>query len=226
MDTTVLSLGGSLIAPDSVDIGFLKEFHSLILNYVKEGKRVIIVTGGGSTSRKYQDACIKIAPETVKSNLDWIGIAATKLNAHLVRSIFGELAHEEVLNNPKSHVETDKPILIGSGFLPGCSSDKDAVELAATYGAERVINLTNVDYVFDKNPKEFDDAKPFEKMSWSEFKEIFGTEWKPGLHSPFDPIAALEAEKTGVSVVIANGENLDNLKDILSGGDFKGTIIK
>mgnify|MGYP001568336868 CR=1 FL=1 len=84
--TVILSLGGSLIAPDQVDITFLKKFRVLINK--KNGTRFIIVCGGGMTCRRYQNAAKKLG---VKEHveLDWIGIKTTRLNAELVRTLFG-----------------------------------------------------------------------------------------------------------------------------------------
>lgn len=222
MKTVIISLGGSIIVPNSIDKGMLTNFKKLILEFTNTGNRAIIVTGGGSTSRKYQDVAAEFGAS--KEDQDWIGIAATKINAHLVRSIFGNLAFSKVLDDPSVHIETDKKIIIGSGHKPGCSSDKDAVILAKTYGANSVVNMTNVDHVYDKNPHEFDDAIAIKSLSWNEFSKMFGTEWKPGLHAPFDPIAALEAKKNNTSVIIMRG--FDNLKNFLMDSEFKGTIIK
>ena len=41
MKTIVMSLGGSLIAPDKLDVNFLKKFKKIILDYTKKGNRVI-----------------------------------------------------------------------------------------------------------------------------------------------------------------------------------------
>jgi len=35
----VMSLGGSLIAPDNLDLNFLKKFRRLMLDYVKKGRK-------------------------------------------------------------------------------------------------------------------------------------------------------------------------------------------
>ena len=114
--TLILSLGGSVIVPDSVDINFLKNFKSLILSYIGLGFHFVIVCGGGKVCRDYQAAACNISPLS-KVDLDWLGIAATKLNAELVRSIFGELAYEKVVNNPKKKINTDKQIIIACTFF-------------------------------------------------------------------------------------------------------------
>lgn len=225
MKTIIISLGGSLIVPCNIDMKFLKKFRSIVLDYVKEGNKVALMCGGGKTAREYIKEANKVKKLSNHNN-DMIGIIATRLNAELVRAIFSEYAYEKVVYNPNKKINTRKRIIVGAGYLPGCSTDKDAVLIAKALKAKTVINLTNVDYVYDKNPKKYKNAKPIKEITWNNFLKITGTKWKAGLNLPFDPLAAVEAKKSGVRVIIANGNNLDNLKKIISGKKFKGSVIK
>lgn len=224
-NTIIISLGGSLIVPNKIDVDFLKKFRQLILDFVKKGNRVVIVTGGGKICRKYDAAVKNIFPRVNKVNLDWLGIAVTKLNAEFLRVLFSKLAYERVIGNPTQKVITNKKILFGSGWLPGSSSDKDAVLLAKTFGAKTIVNLTNVDYVYDKNPKKFKDTKPLKNITWSDFKKIVGVKWDPGANWPFDPVAAKLAQNYKLRVIVCNGRKLENFKNILLGKKFVGTMI-
>ncbi len=47
----------------------------------------------------------------------------------------------------------------------------------------------------------------------------------PGLSSPFDPIAAKEAERLRLEVAVMNGANLAEFEKYISGQPFIGTII-
>ena len=55
MNLTVLSVGGSIIAPDKVDSTFLKAFREAIVDYLEEDKdaKLILVCGGGAPARVY-----------------------------------------------------------------------------------------------------------------------------------------------------------------------------
>ncbi|MBP9760005.1 MAG: hypothetical protein KBD24_01410 [Candidatus Pacebacteria bacterium] len=53
-----------------------------------------------------------------------------------------------------------------------------------------------------------------------------GTDWDPGLSSPFDPIAAREAEKCGIEVAIINGTKLKQVEKYVAGEKFIGTKVK
>lgn len=224
METIIISLGGSLIIPESIDINFLKEFKSLILSHVEKGKKFVIITGGGKICRKYQEAAKELgSPST--DDLDWIGIASLKLNAELLRVVFGENAHERVINNLSEKFSFDKSIVIGAAHVPGRSTDFDAVEAAESLGAKKIINLSNVDYVYDSDPKINHSAKKIEKISWADYRAIIPKEWTSGLNSPFDPVASKAAEEKGISVVIMNGKPIDNLARCLNGEKFLGTLI-
>jgi len=221
----VMSLGGSLIVPDEIDVEFLNLFIKTVKDYISQGFSFLIITGGGKTCRKYNDSLKQIINPS-NEDLDWMGIAVTRLNAEFVRISFGDLAYEKVMLDPDNIPATDKPVIIGGGWKPGNSSDLAATRSAKSIGATKIINLSNINYVYDKDPGIFPDAKPIEKISWTEFRALFPAEWNPGANVPFDPTAAREAESLGYEVVILNGKNIENLRSYLDGKEFVGTIIK
>jgi len=224
-DFVIISLGGSIIVPEEIDVAFLKRFRSLILNHVRKGRRFIIIVGGGKTCRKYQAAASQ-ATKVTREDLDWIGIHVTRLNAHLLRTLFRDFAHPAVIRHYDEKIQTKKKVIIAAGWKPGHSTDYDAVMWARNFKARTILNLSNIDYVCDKDPKYHRDAKRFERMSWKDFRKLVGNRWDPGLNAPFDPIASRKAQGLGLNVVIMNGRNLANLGNFLNGKKFKGTIIK
>ncbi len=224
-DWKILSVGGSIIIPKTgFDIKFLKKFRKLIIERIEKGERFIIVIGGGATCRTYQEAAKAVTNQS-SQDLDWIGIYTTIYNAQFVKSLFKDIAHKDVITNPNVKVKTSKSLIIAAGYKPGCSTDKDAVLLAKTYKAKQVFNLSNIDYVFDKDPNKYKDAKKITDISWSEFQKIVGTEWDPGLSAPFDPIASLLATKLKLKVSILNGTDLKTVSNALSNKKFTGTVI-
>lgn len=221
----VLSLGGSLIAPkEGIDAGFLRRFRKLIARHVRRGRRFIVVCGGGATARAYQKAAASAAGLS-RDQLDLIGIQATVLNAHLMRAVFGRLAHAAVVTDPRLSLPRSASVIIGAGWRPGCSTDYDAVLLARKFGAGTVVNFSNIAYVYDKDPRRFPEAKPLKKLTWDDFCGRFGCRWSPGLNSPFDPVASKAAARMGLRVIIADGRDLANIDRILAGKGFRGTVI-
>jgi len=228
-ETIIISLGGSLIVPEEIDIEFLKSFKTLILEHVAKGKKFVIDTGGGRTCRKYQKATKEIV-DASKEDLDWIGLTVNNVNAQLVRVIFGKDACKKVFYDLREEGLRESlvqnPIVIGGALEPGHSSDFDAVLAAKNVGAKKIINLSNTDYVYDSDPKVNPDAKKIEKISWVEYRNIIPKEWThAGLNTPFDPIASKATEEEGIEVAIMNGKPIDNLANYLNGEKFQGTII-
>ena len=228
--TIIISLGGSIVAPNGINIKFLKDFKKLILKQVKLGKKFVIIVGGGKICRDYQNAARKVCEiskcKIQTEQLDWIGIHSTHLNASLVREIFGDKANQEIVKDLENLPKFKKAIIIGAGTKPGWSTDYDSVFLAKKYKAKTVANLSNIAYVYDKDPKKFKNAKPLKNISWQDFLKIIGKKWKAGMNAPFDPIASRLAKKIGLKAVFLKGTNLKNFEKFLEGKKFKGTIIE
>jgi len=221
----IISLGGSIVIPkNGFDIKFLKNFKNLIIEQVKKGDRFIFVVGGGATCRAYQAAAQSVSVLSDKQ-LDWLGIHATYLNAEFVRSFFGNLAYQEVLKRPDKKINTNAKIIIASGWKPGWSTDFDAVKLAQIYDSKELVNLSNVDFVYDKDPAKFSDAIKLEKLTWSKMRQIVGGQWKPGRNVPFDPKAVKLAQKLGLKVKFIKGTDLKELKKELNIQKGKGTVV-
>jgi len=223
-ETIIISLGGSLIIPDDVDVDFLEEFKNLILSKIEEGKKFVIVTGGGKICRRYQDVLKKIEKPT-SEDLDWLGIYSTRFNAEFVKILFRDKAEAEIILDPTLQIKLSRPILVGGGWKPGWSTDYVATVLGKQLGAKKIINLSNTDYVYDADPKINPGAKKIEQISWADYRALIPTEWNPGLNTPFDPIASKAAEEAGMTVIIMNGKPIDNLAKCLDGEKFMGTVI-
>lgn len=223
-ERVVVSVGGSLIVPDQIDTDFLSRFRTLILEKIEQGFTFCIIAGGGKTARRYRDAAAHVTPLS-RDDLDWVGIHATRLNAQLLRNIFTGYAHPRIIKNPTADITTDEPVIIAAGWQPGCSTDYDAVLIAKNLGARRLVNLSNIDYVYDSDPKQNPSAKSIERIGWSDFRSLIPPGWDPGLSSPFDPVAAKEAESLGLEVAIINGTKLGEFSNYLKGKPFIGTVI-
>lgn len=225
-ETIVMSVGGSLIVPDAIDTTFLANLKSFIEAQTANGRHFIIIAGGGKTARHYQDAAAKVSNLT-SDDLDWMGIHATRLNGHLLRTIFRDIAHRVVITNPDEilDIHADEKVIIAAGYRPGCSTDLRAVQIATRVKAKKVINLSNTDYVYTDNPKTNPDAEKIEDITWPEFRKLIPEDWGPGLSSPFDPVAAKEAEHLGIEVAQINGAHLEEVVKYLNAEPFIGTKI-
>jgi len=225
----VLSLGGSLVVPpEGIDTKFLMDFNHFIREQISSKKRrFFIVVGGGSIIRQYQEAARVVRGEKIEDkDLDWLGIHGSRLNAQMVRTIFRDIADPRVIKHYEIILKIDHPIAIAAGWKPGWSTDYCAVTLAQDYNISTVINMTNIDQVFDKDPKKFPDAIPLKDITWKDYCTMAGDKWIPGMNLPFDPIASKLADDLEVKVKILNGKNLQNLEKALDGEEFVGTLIQ
>ncbi len=221
----VISLGGSMLVPDRVDGSYLKAFTDFIRSEVSNGFSFALITGGGYICREYNKAleeCGVNNPET----LDWMGINVTRTNATLVKYALGDISEPEIFLDPRVLSLTGKSVLVGGGYKAGHSSDGSAVTLAQTLGAKKLINISNIDYVYTADPRKDPTATPIKESNWTEFRKLLPEKWAPGISSPFDPVAAGMAQDLGLEVAVMNGKNLENLKNYISGKEFIGTVIK
>jgi uridylate kinase len=225
--TKVISLGGSIIVPEKVDSDFLLAFRATILEYLERNpdNRLILVCGGGAPAREYQRAYRSVIPEADADILDWIGIAATRLNAELLKQLFRDFCLEQVITDPTALSVFPGRVLVAAGWKPGFSTDYDAVLLAERFQADTLLNLSNITKVYTGDPKVEPKAQPLDRVSWQDFQKLVGRTWKPGINVPFDPVATERAAQIKLRVIVAGGRNIDNLKKILYDQEFEGTVI-
>ncbi|MBI1984696.1 MAG: UMP kinase [Candidatus Wildermuthbacteria bacterium] len=232
----VIHLGGSIVVPHISDEGgmstaFLKKFLKFMRRELRRGSKFIIVIGGGKTARAYQRSISRVT-KISDWDLDWIGIHATRLNAHLLRTIFAKEAYPVIIDHDPVEEEvqmlrsSSKKLFFASGWRPGWSTDYIAVRLAEKFGAKEVIIAKDTPYVYDSDPKKNKNAKPIKKISWREYEKIIPRRWMPGLSSPVDPVATQLAEKSGITAKILRGTDLENFQKAIEGKPFTGTMIQ
>lgn len=204
----IISLGGSLIAPEEIDVKFLAGLRKILVQFPH--RKFIIAPGGGKTARKY-GAALRTLGDKNTDDSDWLGIYSIRLNSLFLSFLFKKIKNVTIIQNPN--------------VKPGQTSDSHAVEYAQRHKAKVIINLSNIDYVYDKNPKKHKDARFIKNISWKDFRKIIGTKWQANRSWPFDPVASKMAEKLKLKVVFMNGKPLSNLKNYLNGKSSKGTVI-
>jgi len=224
----VLSVGGSLIVPqDRPNASFLASLRDVLLGFVMRGDSFVLVAGGGKTARVYIDAAQEVA-ELVSDDLDWLGIHATRLNGHLLRTIFRDVAHPVVIKRPTAVPQLSAwkgSVLVAAGWKPGRSTDYVASLLAKKLGVDTVINLSNIAKVYTDDPRKNPQAIPVDEMRWKEYRKMVGNVWSPGLSAPFDPVASRFCHKHGIRAVIMSGMRMEPLLEFLTTGKGEGSIL-
>jgi uridylate kinase len=196
-----------------------------LLPFLKSGFRFVLVIGGGRLAREYQKAAGKIV-KVSHEDLDWLGIHATRINAHLLRTIFRREAHPVVIDNPEKPVSIGGyRLIVASGSRPGWSTDYIAARLTARFGAKKFIAAGKPAYVYDKDYTKFANAQPISLLTWQQYRKICSWKWRPGLHAPVDPVAADFARRKRLSAIVVKGTDLKNLSRAIRGESFKGSVI-
>ncbi len=230
----MIKLGGSLLSPSSevlFDFGLAQKWHELLSG---NADRFIINIGGGYLSRAYQKLA-KVNGEMDADDIHRIGIAASNMNAELLRSSLSDLAYPRVVSYGlyedliSAGLDFDwrgKKVLVTGPNHPGHSNDWNALRIALSLGINEVIDIKNVDGVYDRDPNKHEGAQRLSKLTWNEYLNIIGNpkEHVPGASYPVDPKAARDAQKAGARFCILGGA-LDNLKLLLEGKEFVGSII-
>ena len=210
--------------PLEIDIDFLKMFRKCILRNILNGHKFIIVAGGGKIARKYQEATQKIC-KVNNEDKDWLGIHATRLNAHLLRTIFKEKADPVVIDEHNKIKKLNYSITIASGWRPGSSTDYIAAQLAVDFKINEYIISGKPSYVYDKDFVKYLDAKPYFELNWLDYSKLIPKKWIPGFHSPVDPVATNLSLKNNLTAIVVNGGDLKNFNNLINVKEFKGTII-
>ncbi|MEM2115702.1 MAG: UMP kinase [Candidatus Woesearchaeota archaeon] len=221
----IISLGGSVINPNLLDIYAIKYFGDTIK---KIDERAIIVVGGGSLARQYINSILiekKESLSKVKERLDRIGILATIINAELVSILTNiDVIHPYIISMKKaiSIIKRHKRI-ISSGWKPGFSTDYVSSYIASKLKEKMIINITKVGGVYTKDPTKYLDAKLIKELLWDEFLEMFDEDWFPGKNIPFDYNAAVLCKAKKMRVLITN---LEGFEKFIKNKEIVGTLIR
>lgn len=219
----VISLGGSRIVPDNVDDEFLLKFKKLLDSH--KSQRFVVVTGGGSTARKYISALKKLGKKTKAQSME--GIAVTRLHANFMMRFFGKEANEDLPFNMKrvqNLLRKNRVVFCGAlRYREKNTSDGTAAKIAG-YLECPFINLTNIKGLYTSNPKTNKNTKFIAKISWEKFMKIAEKiKYKAGQHFVLDKVAAETIrEKKIVTYIVGS---LGAIDKILRGKKFIGTVI-
>ena len=224
-EVIVISLGGSLIIPDDVDVDLLEKFKRVILKNTKRYK-FIVVCGGGSIARKYINA---LRNSGMNSNFQsFAGISATRMNARFMSYFFRYNQHMGIphtMDAVKNYLKkTDITFCGALEYKPNQTSDTTSAEIAKHFDSI-FINLTDVAGLYSKNPKEHKDAKFIPSISWKDFDKMASKmEFKPGQHFVLDQTASKIIMKDKITTYIL-GKDMIQLNNLLNRKKFKGTTI-
>jgi len=228
----VIKLGGSLLFKNdkTIDSNKIAEFTSIF----KENpyfETLIVVCGGGIMAREYINAV-----RAFKGNetlCDIFGINISHINSKLLISSFQDLAYPQV---PKTIEELStallhKKIIIMGGLQPGQSTTSVALKVSEYINAEELVILTDVNGIYDKDPKKFKDAKLMDTLNYEELQNIIlqsssDKQAAAGEYRIFDAVSLQILKRSQIQVRVMSGRDLNEFKKIWNREkDVKCTLI-
>ncbi|MEM4295500.1 MAG: UMP kinase [Candidatus Anstonellales archaeon] len=220
MESVVISLGGSVINPGKPDT---KKILSLANIFNSFKGKMAITTGGGSYARIYADCIREISKNEFFA--DEIGILETRQNAMLVIPALKNACPYVVqdFREAISLLNTYNIVVMG-GFMPGITTDAVAVMLAEVIKAKRLVNISNINGIYDRPPNE-KGAKKLDKLSLQELLEL-AYEYdkrKAGTHFIFDVLACKLALRAGIEIHFVSSEE-EEVRNALNGRKHNGSI--
>lgn len=223
----VISIGGSILAPDGADYEYINKFSSVIRELAKNNdNRIGIVVGGGKVARKYIESARKFGANEFFSDL--IGINATQLNARILIAAISDISNLEpcqTIMDAGREMRNNSVVIMG-GTHPGHTTDCVAAMLAEYVNADVFMIATSADYVYTKDPRKYEDAKKLEKLSFDDLIKISGqVPMGAGSSTVVDLVAANIMKRSKIKTIVLHAADVENLKAAVLGRKFTGSIV-
>ncbi|MCI4339226.1 MAG: UMP kinase [Thermoplasmata archaeon] len=223
----VVSIGGSVLLTGADDHAYVGRLARLLRD-VGRSTPLVVTTGGGRTARDY----IRLGRELglTEVELDEIGIEVTRLHARLLAASVGAPtpAHPPTTIALAVHeLHRSSPVILG-GTEPGHTTDGVAALIAVRLRAARLVNATDVDGLYDADPRTHPAACRIPRIRWSEFrgKVHQATSGEAGQNFLFDRLGADSLARANIPLSIVDGRDLPNLARAIRGRKFVGTRVE
>jgi len=170
----VISLGGSIIVPSQINVRLLEEFRDILIKNSRD-YRFVVVCGGGSVARYYINGLEDQHLIRKRYFQTTLGIYVTGLNAKFMTIFFRSHANKKIPKNMedvKDHLNKNRIVFCGAlRYEKDQTSDSTSARLAHFFNCD-FINITDVNGVYDKNPRKFKNVKFIPYISHKDFLKI------------------------------------------------------
>jgi uridylate kinase len=228
----VISIGGSLLTRELTP-GNFKKYARAVARLKGKGHELAVVCGGGRVCREYRDVAKALGADW--KMMDWVGINATHLNAHVfyaamansigAKNVFYSHLKPERKMVSEARKHFGKGVFIAAGYEPGHSTDYDAALIARAVKADLLINASNVDGVYTSDPKKDPKARKIERLTHEQFLRIIGKNKQvPGEYRLFDMMAAKLVRDGKIMTVFVDGKDPKEIERAVS-GSHHGTVV-
>lgn len=226
----LLKLSGEVLAGEKgvgIDFDKVLEVCESVKKCVEMGVEVAIVVGGGNFWRG------RSSGQMDRTRADHMGMLATSINslaladgleqvgvvARVQTAIeMRQIAEPYIRSKAIRHLEKGRVVIFGCGTgNPFFSTDTAAALRAAEIGADVIFKATNVDGVYDSDPKKNPDAKKFDTLT---HMEVLQKE----LHV-MDSTAASLCMDNGIKILVFNLNDTENIVRAAA-GEHNGTLVQ
>ena len=225
----LLKLSGEALAGEKktgIDFDKVLDFCQEISQVAKEGVQIAIVVGGGNfwrgRSNQQMDSCTS----------DYIGMLGTTMNALAIGDAFKQLGQEVrvqtgvemrqiaeyyIKDRAIKHLNNNRVVVFGCGTgSPFFSTDTAAALRAAEINADAVLKATNVDGIYTKDPKKYEDAQ---KISEITYMEVLNQKL-----NVMDTTATSLCMNNNIPIIVFDINQKGNLQKIVNGEKIGTTV--
>ena len=218
----VIKLSGSVFAMDNTKV--LKDYASFLVKICKICQPVI-VAGGGKIARHYISHARTSGAD--ESTLDELGIEVSRLNAKLLIYALKNRAYPHPPTNLQEvkHAVDSGLIVISGGLHPGQSTNATAALIAEKVHASEFLNTTDVDGIYDSDPRKNKKAKKFKRIELKNLRKLLVHEESiAGGYDLMDIVALKVIERSKIKTRILKSD-IKNIEKAIKGNSIGTEII-
>jgi uridylate kinase len=218
----VIKLSGSVFAMDNTKA--LKDYASFLVKISKICQPVVIA-GGGKIARHYISHARTSGAD--ESTLDELGIEVSRLNAKLLIYALKNKAYPHPPTNLQEvkHAVDSGLIVISGGLHPGQSTNATAALIAEKVHASEFLNTTDVDGIYDSDPRKNKKAKKFKRIELKNLRKLLVHEESiAGGYDLMDIVALKVIERSKIKTRILKSD-IKKIEQAIKGNSIGTEII-
>lgn len=184
----------------------LKEYAQVLLD-IQTKVQPVVVSGGGIIARNYVNLARSLGSD--ESSLDEMGIEISRLNAMLLSAALGDSVYPVIPSNLEeiSIACQSGKIIVSGGLHPGQSTNATAALICEKIKAHRFLNATDVDGIYDSDPKKNKKAKMFKEITIKKCLDLLNNEsTQAGNYELMDIVAMKVIERSKIPTYVIKSD--------------------
>lgn len=184
----------------------LKEYAQVLLD-IQTKVQPVVVSGGGIIARHYVNLARSLGSD--ESSLDEMGIEISRLNAMLLSAALGDSVYPVIPSNLEeiSIACQSGKIVVSGGLHPGQSTNATAALICEKIKADRFLNATDVDGIYDSDPKKNAKAKMFKEITIKKCLDLLNNEsTQAGNYELMDIVAMKVIERSKIPTYVLKSD--------------------